>query len=406
MIATTNSTTRNVTAWAAELAEAIAPRAAEYDRENKFAFESIRYLQKQGYAALTVPKEYGGIGAGLLDLCRAQEQLAMGDAAVALAFGMSLIKIGQQAWQRTFPLPLYEKVMRAAVERGALMNSVATELNLGSPSRGGKPETVAVPAPHGGWHITGHKTWCSLAPVLDFIIVYATIKDGTDEVGRFLVEPNDGLEVIETWDSMAMRATGSHDMRFTNVYVPEAHLLGRGGTGGKGDSGSPSAVPLPDPYFSLPVAAVYLGVAADAHRAAIEFAATRVPLALGKPLTSVERIREELAKNEADLRAARLLLYTVAAEVEANPEMWSDDLKLDIYVAKQVVANNAIAVVDRASRIAGGAALSSGSVLERAYRNVRAGLNHPPADDVTARVLAKWTIERQGEGKFTHQYGP
>lgn len=400
------SHSRNVSEWAAELAAAIAPRAAEYDRENRFAFESIRYLQEQGYAALTVPKEYGGVGAGLVALCRAQEQLAMGDAAVALAFGMSLIKIGQQAAQRTFPLPLYEKVMRAAVERGALINSVATEPNLGSPSRGGKPETVARPAPNGGWHITGHKTWCSLAPVLDFIIVYATILDGSDEVGRFLVEPTEGLEIIETWDSMAMRATGSHDMVFTNLYLPEDHLLGRGGGDGKGTGGKPSTVPAPDPYFSLPVISVYLGVAADAHRAAIDFAAKRVPLALGKPLTTVDRIREELAKNEADLRAARRLLHTVAAEVEASNGQWSDALKLDIYVAKQVVANNAIAVVDRACRIAGGAALASGSVLERAYRNVRAGLNHPPADDVTARVLAQWTIEGQGEGKLSHQYGP
>jgi alkylation response protein AidB-like acyl-CoA dehydrogenase len=404
MIATTD--TRTITGWAAELAAAIAPRAADYDRENKFGLESIRYLQEQGYAALTVPVEFGGTGAGLTDLCRAQEQLAMGDAAVALAFGMSLIKIGQQATHRTFPEHLYEKVMRAAVERGALINSVATEPNLGSPSRGGKPETVAVPAPEGGWHITGHKTWCSLAPVLDFIIVYATIKDGTDEVGRFLVEPGDGVEVVETWDSMAMRATGSHDMLFKHVYVPEDHILGRGGKGGKGAGGGSGMVPAPDPYFSLPVIAVYLGVAADAQRAALDYAANRVPLALGKPLTSVDRIRESLAQNEADLRAARRLLYTVVREVESSNGDFSDELKLDIYVAKQVVANNAIAVVDRATRIAGGASLATGSVLERAYRNVRAGLNHPPADDVTARVLAKWVIEGQGEGRFTHQYGP
>jgi alkylation response protein AidB-like acyl-CoA dehydrogenase len=406
MIVTRDNQPQNITEWAAELAAAIAPRAADYDCENKFGLESIRYLQEQGYAALTVPVEFGGTGAGLTDLCHAQEQLAMGDAAVALAFGMSLIKIGQQAAQRTFPEHLYEKVMRAAVERGALINSVATEPNLGSPSRGGKPETVAIPAPEGGWHITGHKTWCSLAPVLDFIIVYATIKDGTDEVGRFLVEPGDGLEVVETWDSMAMRATGSHDMLFKNVYVPEDHILGRGGKGGKGEGGGSGMVPAPDPYFSLPVIAVYLGVAADAQRAALDYAAHRVPLALGKPLTTVDRIRESLAQNEADLRAARRLLYTVAREVEkANGEL-SDDLKLDIYVAKQVVANNAIAVVDRATRIAGGASLATGSVLERAYRNVRAGLNHPPADDVTARVLAKWVIEGQGEGRFMHQYGP
>jgi alkylation response protein AidB-like acyl-CoA dehydrogenase len=380
-------------ALAEALAEQIAPFAEEYDRENRFAEESIRLLQRSGYAALVVPAEYGGMGAGLYDLVRAQERLAMGDGAVALAIGMSLIKLAQQAARRTWPLPIYEKVMAAAGERGALVNSIASEPRLGSPSRGGKPETVAVPDSEGGWRITGHKTFGSLAPVLDFITVTATVKDGTDDVGNFMVERGEGVHVRETWDALGMRATGSHDMLFEGAYAGPESLLGRSGEGGKGEGNKASGVPAADPYFALPVSAVYLGIAAEAHREAVRWAAARVPPALGHPLTEVESIRERFAQSELQLRAARMMLYDTARRVEASGGTMDDNLKLDIYVAKHAATNNAIEVVERAMRVVGGAALARGNPIERAYRNVRAGLLHPPADDITSRVFAAWTIE-------------
>ncbi len=379
---------------AARLAERIAPDAARHDRENRFAEESIRLLQREGYAALTVPRAFGGLGAGLLDLVRAQERLAMGDAAVALSIGMSLIKLVQQATTRSWPEPLYEKVMRAAAERGALVNSIASEPRLGSPSRGGKPETVALPAEGGGWRITGHKTFASLAPLLDFIVVTATIQDGSEEVGRFMVERGAGIRVEETWDSLAMRATGSHDMIFEGAYAAPGSLLGRDRGGAEASSEPPAApqVPATNPFFALPVAAVYLGAAADAHRAAVRYAASRVPVPLGHPLTEVEAIRDKLADNERELRMARTLLHDAARRVEACGVGMDEPLKLDIYVAKHTATNNAISVADRALRIVGGAALATGNPLERAFRNVRGGLLHPPGDDVTSGVLAAWTI--------------
>lgn len=374
---------------AARMAEAIAPLAEGYDRENRFGEESLRLLQASGYAALTVPRRYGGGGAGLFDLVRAQERLAMGDGAVALSIGMSLIALVEQAIRPTWPTALYERVMRAAAERGALVNSVATEPNLGSPSRGGRPETVAVPAPRGGWFLSGHKTWASLAPMLDFIVTTATIEDGSQAVGRFMVERGEGVRVVESWDSMGMRATGSHDLLFEAAYVPAGHLLKR--SGGGDETGVPqdrTGVRYQNPFFSLPVAAVYLGIAAAAQQTAVAYAQERVPPALGRPLATVETVRERLAENEMAMGLSRIVLYDVARRVEACGGEMDDNLQLDVYLAKESVTEHAISIVDRAGRVVGGAALSSGNPLERAYRNVRAGLLHPPAADVTRRLFA------------------
>ncbi|MGB0388959.1 MAG: acyl-CoA dehydrogenase family protein [Ardenticatenaceae bacterium] len=401
MIKEVNWDVSNPVEFAGAMAEKVVPYAKYYDQENKFAEKSIRVLQEHGYAALTVPKAYGGLGAGLYDFVRAQERLAMGDGAVALSIGMSLIKILQQANQPTWSRPIYQKIMRAAAERGALVNSVASEPRLGSPSRGGKPETIAVPDGNGGWRITGHKTFGSLAPVLDFIIVNATIQDGSDMVGLFMLERGEGIHVKETWNSMSMRATGSHDMIFDKAYAAPSSLFRC--IGGPGEPGQTSKTPnkparlKPIPYFSLPVASVYLGCAAQAHQAAVRYAAKRVPPALGRPLTTVESIRAKLADSERELRAARMMLHDTARRVDASGPHMDEQLQLDIYVAKHTATNNAISVADRAMRIVGGGALAQGSVLERAYRNVRAGLLHPPADDITSRALAAWTIEANQE---------
>ncbi len=395
----------DVVAFAAQMAEKIAPNAKYYDQENKFALESITLLQRHGYAALTVPKEYGGVGANLYEFVQAQERLAMGDGAVALSIGMSMIKIIGQANNRTWPPALYDKIMRATVERGALVNSIASEPRLGSPSRGGKPETVAIPDDKGGWHITGHKTFGSLSPILDFIIVNATIKDGSDAVGRFMLERGEGkqatngiratngIHIKETWNSMGMRATGSHDMILERAYAPRGSMLSCVETHDKRPKQPTHNVQKQSPYFALPVVSVYLGCAVQAHQAAVQYASKRVPIALGRPLTTIESIRDKFAENERELRMARMMLHDVARRVDASNGQIDDELMLDLYVAKHTAANNAISVADRAMRVVGGAALASGSVLERAYRNVRAGLLHPPADDVTSRVLAKWTIE-------------
>jgi alkylation response protein AidB-like acyl-CoA dehydrogenase len=276
---------------------------------------------------------------------------------------------------------------------------------MGSPSRGGKPETVAVPTQDGGWHISGHKNFATLAPLLDFIIVTATIRDGSDDVGRFMLERGEGIRVEETWDSMAMRGTGSHDMIFEDAYAAPGSLLSRsGGSNSRNEASSErsdgSGVPRQNPYFALPVSAVYLGIAGEAQRAAVRYAVGRVPPSLGHPISEVPWVRALLADNERELRAARVLLHDTARRVEQRPDDLDDELRLDIYIAKHSATNYAISIVDRAMRVAGGSSLANGGTLARAYRNVRAGLHNPPADDLTSRVLAEYTIRANGEWRM------
>ncbi|PMP87220.1 MAG: acyl-CoA dehydrogenase, partial [Roseiflexus castenholzii] len=134
-----------IVALAEELASRFADRADWYDREGGFPFANLADLRDSGYLRLVVPQRYGGEGADLFEMTLAQERLARGCGATAMAVDMTIHLIGRLAETPSWPEPMVAMICRAVVEEGALINSAATEADLGSPSRGGAPATRAVP---------------------------------------------------------------------------------------------------------------------------------------------------------------------------------------------------------------------------------------------------------------------
>ncbi|MGL4648524.1 MAG: acyl-CoA dehydrogenase family protein, partial [Caldilineaceae bacterium] len=243
------------------LAPTFAERAPALDRTGAFAAANIADLRAAGFAALPVPTEFGGAGAGLLECVRVVEEIARGDGSTALCFTMHIQTIGHAAEVRAWEPAIFARVCRAAVEQGALLNAIASEPELGSPSRGGRPRTTATPERDGsghivGWRIEGHKTWASMSPALTWMIIPAALAPtpeyGAEATARFLV-PNDpalGVEIEETWDALGMRSTGSHDVWLRDVRVPGDHLLSEGTESAAGKGA------LVNAWFMLTVSAV------------------------------------------------------------------------------------------------------------------------------------------------------
>jgi alkylation response protein AidB-like acyl-CoA dehydrogenase len=382
-------------AIAQELADVFAERAAEYDRTAAFPYENYADIRAAGLPALVVPEEYGGWGAGLLETILTMETLAIGDGSTALNVTMHMQTLGEAAETGSWPPALFAQVCHAAVERGALINSIATEPELGSPSRGGKPKTTATPIYEGGrpveWLLNGRKTFGSMSPALDYMLIPAALQDGSDEVARFLVEPGPGLEIVETWDAMGMRTTGSHDIALRDVRVPHEHILSRGAmdkAASKTKQGSKT-----NAWFMLGVSAVYVGVALAALQTASQYARERVPTALGKPIAELESIQRRLGQAELLLHQARTHLYHGAELWERHPD---ERVQLSplIMAAKVTATNNAVEAVDHCMRVAGGVSMMKTLPLERYYRDVRGGLSHPVNDDQALVLLGQQAIRQ------------
>jgi alkylation response protein AidB-like acyl-CoA dehydrogenase len=211
-------------------------------------------------------------------------------------------------------------------------------------------------------------------PVLDYAVISAALEDGSGEVGRFLIAVDDRFQVAQPWDAVGMRTTGSHTVTLHGVEASPAHLLGRSGQA-KGGAGNA--------WFTLGVSAVYLGVAAAALTAAAGYARDRAPTALGRPISELESVQRRLGEAALQIHSARTQLYHTAEQWIHFPARRAE-LTPWLAAAKVAVTNHAVAAVDHCLRAAGGAGLTRSLPLERYYRDVRAGLNHPPSDDEAA----------------------
>jgi alkylation response protein AidB-like acyl-CoA dehydrogenase len=372
-------------ALASQLSALVSRDAEQYDRNNAFPHAHFDALRSAGYHTLTVPEELGGKGASLTETLLAQEKLASGDGATALAIGWHLSLIGKQAEARSWPPAVFERVCREVVERGALINSAASEREAGSPSRGGRPFTTVF-RNASGWVLNGRKSFLSLSPVLRYAVVSAGI-DGEEGGGWFLA-PMDhpGVRILETWDALGMRATGSHDVVFRDVQLPLDALVEPFGSGRTCQVNSGGGA-----GWGLVIPAVYLGIAQAARDFILDYALTRRVSTLPGTISDVPHIRVLLGEIDLDLLAARSLLYTLAERWEKESER-RDHLVPLLGTGKLLATNNAIRIVDRAMRIAGIAGLSRDQPLERYYRNVRAGLSNPPMDDSTLAALAETAL--------------
>lgn len=364
---------------AKELSKAFAEHAKKHDEEGSFPFENIALLKESGYTHWTVPKEYGGEGIPLYELLLHQEQFASGDGSTALAIGWHVGIVMNLRESRALSDELFAKVCRSVVQNGALINSCASEPVTGSPSRGGRPQTTAKRV-DGGYLITGRKTWSSLSPVLDWVLVTAGVED-EPTVGEFLITGQD-IEVIETWNSMGMRGTGSHDILLEDVFVPDEHVVGVAESGVKARSRDGGG-------WQLHIPACYLGVALGARDFALAYAANYQPNSLPHPISQVAHVQSKLGDIELKLLAARTLMYDVARRYDEADALTRLTMKPQLGAVKTFVTNTAIEVVDLAMRVVGGNSLSRNLPLERMYRDVRAGLHNPPMDDVTFKMLAQ-----------------
>ncbi len=385
-----------------ELSARFAERAPEHDRAGTFPFENFTDLVDAGFAALTVPRAHGGHELSLTDFLRCQEELAAGDGSTALAYNMHAIRFGSERESHTYPQHWFDELCRGAVEHGWLCNTAATEEGLGSPAGGGLPETHAVEA-DGGWLLNGRKTFTTMAPLLHYFIVMAAIPasqpGAKPDIANFMVYRDDpGFRVEETWDTLGMRSTGSHDIVFESIRLPAGRLMTRREWGTPDPRGAAGAA-----WFALGVAATSLGIARAARDYAVAFARQRTPNDT-RTIKDFPGVRAKIARADLLLHRSRTLIHDAAHHWETRSVIGdglslADGLEpaLRVAAAKIDTMNACIEAVDLAMRVVGGVSLQKKRPIERYYRDVRAPLHNPPLEDRALEQLARAALDEPPE---------
>jgi len=360
------------------LAPGFAERAPLHDRTAAFPFENFQELADAGLLALPVPKALGGGGGSIRDAARVVGLVGKADAATGLVLAMHYIHHLVIAKGGGWPAHLAGKVGRDAVSDVALINALRVEPDLGSPARGGLPATTARRTPE-GWRISGRKIYSTGAPILTWMTVWAKTDEPDVRVGQFLVPAkSEGIRIVETWDHLGLRASGSHDVVFDDVLIPHDHEI---------DVRRPSAWGPPDVTLAtiqaVLVGAVYDGVARAARDWLVDFLKTRVPSSLGAPLSTLPRVQEIVGGIAAKLAVNARLIDSFARDIDEGRALTASEGN----ILKLTVTNNAVAVVEDALSLTSNHGLTRANPLERHYRDVLCGRVHTPQDDST-RIAA------------------
>jgi alkylation response protein AidB-like acyl-CoA dehydrogenase len=348
---------------AAALGPQLAAHAARHDAEGTFVTESYDALRAAGLLSAAVPVELGGAGATSRALTGLQRELAHHCGSTALASAMHQHVVAFTAWRYRRGLPGAEATLRRVAEEGILLVSTG-----GGDYTHPRGEAVRV---DGGYRVSGTKRFASqsrFGTVLSTMFTYDDPERGRRVLNVAVPVAAEGVTVADNWDTLGMRGTASNDVTIDDVFVPEERVLADrpyGVVDGPLQVISSIAFPI--------VSGVYLGVAEAAYAEARAAAAHKAD----NPF-----VQQQLGRMKQALQVATWSLDGALEAVGDDPAP-SHDAYLAVMIAKAEVARAGIEVCDQAMDVVGGPGFFRGSVVERAYRDIRAARFHPLTADAT-----------------------
>ncbi|MGI8926545.1 MAG: acyl-CoA dehydrogenase family protein [Tepidiformaceae bacterium] len=364
-------------------------RADEHDRDNSFPFENYEAMKASGYSTMTLDPKYGGEGVNLLELCACQEQLAQGCSGTAIAVNMHIFVLGSMQFDSQAQAamdPMREMMLNMAGQQKLIMAGSFSE--TGTAGAYFLPQTKARKT-EGGWLINGRKAYNSNLPVAELVGALVHLEGHPDGdnlvamVGTPKASPGLSTPGAESWDVMGVRASGSYDTVYENVFIPDAMMP-------KPQDALSTFANMASfgAWFNVTISAVYLGVAQAAVEWTTDYITSRKPASEARPLSHMPGIQYQLAEMLALQEASRGLIRSSAEDWMARP--WGpDEAGHKGGICKYIVTNNNVKVVSLAMDIAGGPGLFRRFGLERLYRDVRAGKAHPPSDMMALEQIAK-----------------
>jgi alkylation response protein AidB-like acyl-CoA dehydrogenase len=357
-----------------ELAADFARRAAAHDRDASHPVENYGRLREEGFLALTVGKEWGGLGASFLDHTLAYEVLAQGCPSTALAFNMHTSVV--------MPVLQSAEVLGGTKRRIADLVVRQRKLIAGNFSEpvttsliGERPLKARASRADGGYRITGRKMFASMLEAADFVLVMAYPDWATSPAaGIILLLPReaDGRSVDPNWDVLGMRATRSDALVLDECWLPEGAAV----------FCSDDIRPFRHAYLNWfwgSYTPVYLGVAQAAFDELRKVVHARQPEGYAQPLAYHPDVRRHVAEMSADLEAARLITYHSAWL--SDTEGPTAETIAALYRAKYMVGEAVSRITRTALTLGGAHGIFKSSRLELLFRDGALGPLHPPPSD-------------------------
>jgi alkylation response protein AidB-like acyl-CoA dehydrogenase len=332
------------------------PAVAELDRSGEISTAAFDVLRAEGVTSALVPTDFGGGGASHATMGAILRTLGYHDGPTSVTLSMHSHIVAAQVWRHQHGQDA-EKVFRAVVDKQALLVSTGASDWIGSNGTATKVE--------GGYRVSARKSpasGCEVGDILATSIRWDDGPDGPQVIHCSIPTSAEGVSIDRTWDTLGMRATGSHTVVLENVFVPD---------------GAVSLVRPADRWH--PLWNTIVGAAMPLIMSAY----------LGIADAAVDEARRRLAGRDdahvLQLVGEMVTAHTMAADAIAAMFADADDLRFDntdehasrTLARKTVAADALIETVRLAIEATGGVGFTRASDLERLYRDVHGSLFHP-----------------------------
>ena len=319
-------TAREILARIDELGPGWRERRRALDEAVEFPHENFAEAKAAGLHALTLPTEYGGAGVWLpgrySHWYEALERMAWWETNTAQLLQVHNHAAGIIAWHST---PSQRDYFLPRIASGDFCASLGSEAHLYE--NGAEVLESELTKVDGGYRLTARKGFASVAATAKYLMVWCAVEGDTPYAHRMLfavVDVDwDGVEMLDAWQMLGMRSTISCGVRFTDVFVPDDHVVG---TPGGWVTGDPRT-------FSCGYAANHLGSAQAAFDFLAEYITER------PDLRDSESVRVKLGQMDAQLFAARACLRSTGARLDRgdDPDDCEADAVRTMHLAKDAV---------------------------------------------------------------------
>ena len=359
----------------------IIPRAAAWDQNRAFDREVLDKLAGLGFLGMLVPPEYGGLGFDVPTYLIALEEIARGDAALALTVAI-----------QNGPVPHLLLTHGSESQKASWLSALATgekiaafalsEADAGSDPSGMRTRAVER---DGGWTISGSKKWVTNGSLADVVVVFARTGSGEPRapIGAFLVDTDaEGYRVGRREKTMGLRASETVSVDLEGVRLGADRLVGSpaGGLGyalGALDLGR------------LGIGAQAVGIARAALEHATRYACERRQF--GRPIAAFGAIRSKLAVMATKVAASRALVREGAAAWEARGSGLGAGLPVTARsaMAKLLASETAMWVTEEAVRIFGGYGFMREFPVEKLMRDAKGTEIYEGTSEILRLVIGR-----------------
>ena len=348
----------------------------ERDHDAAFSRESWLKCARMGLMGISVPKEYGGIGADATTIAAVLEGLGYGCEDNGLLFAL-----GAQTWACAHPIIRFgtEEQKRNYLP-GLCDGSLIAAHGMTEPGSGSDAfslTTTATPA-EDGWVLNGSKTFSTNAPDSDLFVVFATTNRALGFAGlsAFLVERDaPGLALGRPFSKMGLRTSHLGEVFFSDCEIPAGALLGSAGAGMAIFNSSMR-------WERSLILAPAVGTMRRQLERCVAYARERVQF--GQPIGSFQAVSHRLVEMKLRLETAHLMLYRIAALLDAGAASDLDAALTKLHLSESLVQSSLDAL-----QIHGGSGYVTETGLERDVRDALGSRIYSGTSEMQRNVIAR-----------------